>query len=200
VLTSIQRSLDRLAINEFADMSSRNSPELIFGLMGFGKDPTSFDDRRWAYGAASFGPSLHVLAEALSLPLDSVEGTGEVAVARQKVTVAAGTLEAGGVAAQRMIVTGTRRGEPLLRFAANWYLTTDIEPEWDLRPTGWQLRVDGDAPLEVDIRFPVPLERWAAVSPGLTANRAVNAVPYVCEAEPGIRTILDLPQIIPTFT
>jgi hypothetical protein len=199
VLTSIQRRLDHLAINEFADMSSRNSPELIFGLMGFGSDPASFDDRRWAYGAASFGPSLHVLAEALSLPLDSVDGSGEVAVARRKVTVAAGTLEAGGVAAQRMIVTGRRNGEPLLTFAANWYLTTEIEPHWDLRPTGWRLQVDGDAPLEIDIRFPVTLDRWGAVSPGYTANRAVNAVPYVCAAEPGIRTILDLPQIVPRF-
>jgi hypothetical protein len=32
-----------------------------------------------------------------------------------------------------------------------------------------------------------------------TANRAVNAVPYVCAAAPGIRTTTDLPQIIPTL-
>jgi 4-hydroxy-tetrahydrodipicolinate reductase len=114
--------------------------------------------------------------------------------------VAAGTLEAGGVGAQRMIVTGLRHGQPLLRFAANWYLTADVEPAWDLRPTGWRVLVEGDAPLQVDISFPVPLELWGAVSPGLTAHRAVNAVPYVCEAEPGIRTTVDLPQIIATFS
>ncbi|MBV9936806.1 MAG: dihydrodipicolinate reductase, partial [Actinobacteria bacterium] len=28
-----------------------------------------------------------------------------------------------------------------------------------------------------------------------TANHCVNAVPYVCRAEPGIRTYLDLPLI-----
>ena len=33
-------------------------------------------------------------------------------------------------------------------------------------------------------------------SPGYTANRAVNAVPVVCAAAPGIRTTVDLPQII----
>ena len=98
-----------------------------------------------------------------------------------------------------MTVTGTRHGQPLLTFAANWYLSADVEPAWDLQPTGWKIRVDGDAPLEVDIRFPVPLDRWAEVSPGYTAHRAVNAVPYVCAAEPGIRTIVDLPQIIPRF-
>jgi 4-hydroxy-tetrahydrodipicolinate reductase len=48
----------------------------------------------------------------------------------------------------------------------------------------------------VDIGFPVTAERWASVSPGLTAHRAVNAVPIVCAAPPGIRTTADLPQII----
>jgi len=37
------------------------------------------------------------------------------------------------------------------------------------------------------------------MTPGYTANRAVNAVPYVCAAAPGIRTTTDLPQIIPTL-
>lgn len=36
--------------------------------------------------------------------------------------------------------------------------------------------------------------------PGYTANRAVNAVPFVCAAEPGIRSTLDLPQIVATMT
>jgi hypothetical protein len=35
------------------------------------------------------------------------------------------------------------------------------------------------------------------MTPGYTANRAVNAVPYVCAAPPGIRTTVDLPQVIP---
>ena len=81
VLTSIQRRLDRLQIDEFADLSSRNSPEMLFQLMGFGKDPSAFDPRRWSHGAASFGPSLRLIGEAIGLPLDSVDSSGEVAVA-----------------------------------------------------------------------------------------------------------------------
>ena len=37
------------------------------------------------------------------------------------------------------------------------------------------------------------------MTPGYTANRAVNAVPYLCAAAPGIRTTVDLPQIIPAL-
>jgi 4-hydroxy-tetrahydrodipicolinate reductase len=33
----------------------------------------------------------------------------------------------------------------------------------------------------------------------LTAHRAVNSVITVCEAQPGIRTTVDLPQVIAAF-
>ena len=196
VLTSIQRRLDSLTISEFADLSQRDSPDLLFNIMGFGRPVAEFDARRFGFGAVSFGPSLRLTAEALGMPLDSVESTGEVAAARVTTRIAAGTLEAGTVAAQRMTVSGIRNGRPVLRFAANWYCITDLDPAWDVRATGWHVYVDGDAPLDIDLRFPVPIERMGDMSPGYTANRAVNAVPYVCAAEPGIRTTVDLPQII----
>jgi 4-hydroxy-tetrahydrodipicolinate reductase len=199
VLTSLQRRLDCLTIDEFANLSSRDSPELLFGIMGFGAAPGDFDRRRFAYGRIAFGPSLELLAEALCLPLDAVEATGDVAVARREVQIAAGALGAGTVAAQRMEVTGVRGGNPLLRFRATWYCTGELEPAWDVRETGWRVRVDGDTPLDVDIRFPVPPDRYAAVSPGYTAHRAVNAVPVVCAAAPGIRTTVDLPQVVAAF-
>jgi hypothetical protein len=196
VLTSIQRRLHSLTIDESADLSQRNSPDLLFNVMGFGRPPATFDERRISHIRESFGPSLQLVAEALSLPLDSVEARGETAVARNTVHIAAGTLQAGTVAAQRMTVTGMRDGSPLMRFCANWYCTTDLDPMWNLRETGWHVAVDGDTPLDVDIRFPVPLERWSAVAPGLTAHRAINALPFVCAAPPGIRSTVDLPQII----
>jgi 2,4-diaminopentanoate dehydrogenase len=199
-LLSLQRRLDRLLIEEFADMSSRNSPEMIFDLMGFGRDPARFDPRGVeAHGGASFAGSLATVADALSVPLDDVVATAAVATARQPVEIAAGRIEAGTIAAQRLEVSGMQGSRPLLTFRANWYLTRDVEPAWDLRDTGWHVLVEGDTPLDVDIRFPVPEEEWAATSPGLTAHRPVNAVPYVCAAAPGIRTTDELPQIIPNL-
>ncbi|HVN51185.1 MAG TPA: hypothetical protein VMT43_07125, partial [Acidimicrobiales bacterium] len=180
-------------------LSQRDSPELLFDLMGYGRDPSSFDDGRWVHGASSFGPSLRLVAEALGLPLDSVEASGRVAAAARTVEIAAGTLPAGTVAAQQLVVDGMRDGRPLLSFRATWYCTTDLEPAWDLRPTGWRIDVDGDAPLVVEMPFPVPLERMGETTPGYTAHRAVNAVPSVCDAPPGIRTTVDLPQIIARF-
>jgi hypothetical protein len=196
VLTSIQRRLDGLTIHEYADLSQRDSPGLLFEVMGFGKPPAAFDERRLTHGTTSFGPTLRLLGDALSLPLDGVETRGEVACAARTVEIAAGTLEAGTVAAQRMTVSGMRGGRPLLEFRATWYCTAELDPAWDTRLTGWRVEVDGDAPLDVDLPFPVPMEEMGATTPGYTAHRAVNAVPVVCEAPPGIRTTVDLPQVV----
>jgi hypothetical protein len=199
VLLSMERSLERLQIDEFADMSSRNSPELLFQIMSFGRDPETFDVRRFGHIAQAFGPSLSGLADAVGLPIDSIESGGEIAVATRDVVIAAGTVEAGTVAAQRPAATAFRNGKPLLCFRANWYVTTDLEPAWDLRETGWRVQVLGDTPLDVEIRFPVEPERYPQVSPGFTAHPAVNAVAAVCDAPPGIRTTFDLPKVLPTL-
>jgi 2,4-diaminopentanoate dehydrogenase len=196
VLTSIQRRLDRLVIEEYADLSKRDSPVLLFDIMRFGHPPAAIDERRLSHGRVSFGPSLSLLADALRAPLDDIDAGGAMAVATHDVTIAAGTIMEGTVAAQRLTVTGRRSGRPFIEFIANWYCTRDIDTSWDLRDTGWRVVVDGDAPLDVQLRFPTPLEHLGEVTPGYTANRAVNAVPYVCEAEPGIRTLLDLPQVV----
>jgi 4-hydroxy-tetrahydrodipicolinate reductase len=59
--------------------------------------------------------------------------------------------------------------------------------------------VDGDVPLEVTLRMPIPPDRMADISPAYTANRAVNAVPHVCAAAPGIHSTLDLPRLVATL-
>jgi 2,4-diaminopentanoate dehydrogenase len=199
VLSSIQRRVDRITIDEFADLSQRESPGLLFDVMGFGRPVGELDPRRLSHGKESFGPSLRVVADALSTPLDSVTAGGEIAVTPTTVEIAAGRLEAGTIAAQRMTVSGMRHGRELLRFRATWFCTTELDPAWELLATGWRVSVEGDAPLELDVRMPIPLEQMAATTPGYTANRAVNAVPFVCAAAAGIRTSTDLPMIVPVL-
>jgi hypothetical protein len=200
VLASIQRRLDGLTINEYADCSTRDSPDMLFNLMGFGHPVENFPPERFAFGAYSFGPSMRLLAEAVGLPLDSVTSTGEVAVTPEKLTIAAGTLDAGTVAGMRTIVTGLHDGQPLVTFIATWYCSADLDPAWELRGNGWRVQVDGDAPLDISIAFAIPDGLAGEMTPGYTANRAVNAVPYLCAASPGMRTTVDLPQIIPVLS
>jgi 4-hydroxy-tetrahydrodipicolinate reductase len=118
VLTSIQRSLKSLSINEFADCSSRDSPAMLFEIMGFGQKPGRSNQARLDHLRGSFGPSLQLVAEALEMPLDSLEVSGAIGTARLDTPIAAGVVRAGTVAAQRTTVSGMRGGKALMNFTA----------------------------------------------------------------------------------
>lgn len=198
-LLLVERSLRTLAIEEFADLSQRPSPQLLFDVMGMGRRPGPVDARRAEHMRASFGPSLEALADRVGLNVDRVDAQTEVAVATHAVTIAAGDIDGGCVAAQRTTVAAMTGDEARLSFRATWYCTTSLEPAWTLAATGWRVTVDGDTPMTVDLAFPIETDQLAAVTPGYTAHPAVNAVAAVCEAPPGVLTTADLPVIVPTF-
>jgi 2,4-diaminopentanoate dehydrogenase len=199
-LVSMSRRLDCLTIDEFADMTSRNSPDLLFNVMGYGVAPSAFDQRKVDYVKHDFASSLAQVADALGIEIDEWAAFGELSAATKDKQIAAGLIPAGTVAAQRITIEGLWNGMARLRFRANWYVSSDIEAtDWNLRESGWRICVEGDTPMEVNITFPVSPEEYPNVTPGFTAHRAVNAVPMVCAAEPGIRTTVDLPQVIARF-
>jgi hypothetical protein len=196
-LLSLSRRLDCLTIDEFADMESRNSPDLIFKVMGYGVPLGAFDPMKVEYVKHDFAASLAHVADAAGIAIDKWQAFGENAAALEDTQIAAGLIAKGTVGAQRITIEGVRDGKPVLRFRANWYCSREIDqPSWELRESGWRIRVEGDTPLDVSITFPVAPEDYAAFTPGLTGHRAVNAVPAVCGAAPGIRTTGDLPQVV----
>lgn len=197
-LLSLQHEVERLEIDEYANMSRRDSPLLVMDLMGFGRPPETFQPATAQYLLGEFSPSLAKLAEAAGRPVEEWSATGEAAVATRDVEIAAGLVRAGTIAAQRMIMTGTTGGSEAIRFATNWYVTTDLDPGWsDLLTAGWRVRVHGDAPLAVTVEVPVDLDALNDHTPSLTANRPVNAVRHVVSAAPGILTTADLPPLVP---
>lgn len=198
-LLAMQRRLDCLTITDYADISSRNSPEMIFKVLGFGADPASVNPGQKVGTANSTPPTFHALADAIGLPLDEVVTQIEYATARKRETIAAGILEAGTIAAMRMGVIGLKNGKKLLRRYSIWYASRDLDPGWELMDSGWRMQVDGDASLDVSIAFNVPKEDYSGYSPGLTAHPIINATPYVCDAAPGILQTSELPPIIPYF-
>jgi 2,4-diaminopentanoate dehydrogenase len=199
-LVSMSRRLDCLTIDEFADMTSRNSPDLLFSIMGYGVSPGQFDQRRIDHVKGNFAASLAQTAEALGIAIDDWHAFGELSAASEDVEIAAGLIPAGTVAAQRITIEGRQGDQVRMRFRANWYVSKAIEhSDWNLRESGWRIMVEGDTPMEVNITFPVSPEDYPNVTPGFTAHRAVNAVPAVCAAPPGIRTTADMPHIAARF-
>ena len=144
-----------------------------------------------------YQPPLSVLADLAGFEIDEWVGEGGVAAAKEDMTIVAGEIKAGTAAAQRVVVTGRSKGVDRIRFTQYGFVAMDVEPDWGLQPTGWRIRIHGDAPIDMSMPFPVPLDDLASFVPAYNANGLVNAVPYVCGARPGMLTTEDLPHILP---
>ncbi len=170
---------------------------MVIDQMRFGRPLADFDpDRRKNHLFGEYQPALTVLADIAGLSIDKWTAEGGVAAAKEDLRVAAGEIHAGTAAAQRITINGRSRGTDRIRFVQYGFVAMDVEPDWGLQPTGWRVRLHGDAPLDLSMPFPAPLEELASVVPAFNANGLVNAIPYVCASEPGILTTEELPHFL----
>ena len=196
-LLTIQRQVDLIEIDEFGDLSRRPSPHMVLEQMGFGKEPSTLNpERRMAHLLGAFQPALSVLADLAGFDVDEWTSEGAVAVAKEDLTIVAGDIRQGTLAAQRITVTGRHRGIDRVRFNQYTFVAVDVDPAWDMQSTGWRVRVHGDAPIDLSMPFPVPLDGLADIVPAFNANGPVNAIPYVCAAAPGLLITQDLPHMV----
>jgi 2,4-diaminopentanoate dehydrogenase len=199
VVASMSRRMDCMTIDEFADIPASCPDVQVVDGMGFGRQPgKEFDPNLLAHIAHGFKQSVNVIAKGLGLTLDGLDVFGETANARERFLLPEGTpIEKGTVAAQRITVSGMRNGKAIIRYRLNWYCVTDVDKDWDLRRSGWRVLIEGETPIDVNVTFPIAADKVSPAMAGITAYRVINAVPYVCAAEPGIRTTNDLPSIAP---
>jgi 4-hydroxy-tetrahydrodipicolinate reductase len=190
----LMRRLDRLRIDQFANLSGRNSPTFIRKF--FGVDSTTDMSEVAARSIPTDGAALRQLADAIGLPLDDITTAARSAAAKTTTRIGVATIEAGTVGGWQMDVIGWRGGQKLMTYSRTMYVVKDLDPAWELRDTGWRVAIEGDAPLDIDIRF--ARNNYDPISPGYNAHIAVNAVPAVCEAAPGIRVTSDL-RLFPIF-
>lgn len=195
-VASLCRRIDFIGIDEFANCREGCSEEMLTDLMGFGETAEQFAVRQCPEHAV-FEHSLCLLASALGMPLDGFEYTIEPAYCRTDTALHKSTIAAGTVGGQRVTITGLRNGKPLMQFRSNWFVTEDLEPKWDLLGNdGWRFRIEGDTPVDMTIRLPMPIEDEIRASGRYTAHRPVNVIPAVVSAAPGIVTTDKLPQIV----
>jgi 2,4-diaminopentanoate dehydrogenase len=199
VVSSMSRRMDCMTIDEYADIPASCPDVQVVDGMGFGRPPgREFDPQLLHHHAHGFVQSVNVIAKGLGLKLDAIDVVGETANARERFLLPGGTpIEKGTIAAQRISVLGMLNGKPIIRYRVNWYCTTQVDQDWDLRRSGWRVLVEGETPVEVNVTFPISGDKLSPAMAGITAYRVLNAVPYVCAADPGIRTTNDLPNIVP---
>ena len=148
-----------------------------------------------------FCESIDMIAAELGWSLDTDKRTThEMAVATQDFDTPVGAIEAGMVAAKRFTWEGLVDGQPVITVRVNWLMGEEhLEPAWTFGADGqrFEAELTAEPPVSVVVHGLHPPVVGKNPEIGLTAPamHCVNAVPYVCAAEPGIKTYLDLPLI-----
>ena len=194
ILSRLTARTDRISVREVLNYSTYASHDLIFNAMGFGHAP---DDTtplltNTEYAASAWIGSATVLAQALGLHIQSFKGFREVATTPRALTVAAGEIPAGTVGAMRFGVE-VDCGETTLAVEHLTRMADDLVPDW---PTeiGYAVTLEGKPNMTFHLVIGSPEEDHAEQGCLATAMHAINAIPAVIAAEPGL---YDLSTITP---
>jgi len=195
ILSSWCRRIDRVFASECAVMVHYPSARILFDLMHFGQplDPKNCEKGQVGQRIrVSFEAMVREIADGLGAKLENIVQSYEEAAAPTDLHVAAGVVRAGTVAAQRWQWSGIVDGKPLIVVESNWLLTQDLKG-WPNK-FGWTFAIDGDPGVDMTLytRDGESPDDECCIA---TAMQAVNALPHVVAAAPGIRTFLDLPPI-----
>jgi len=204
MLSAMSRDITHVRAEEFSDIRSYAAEGVVREIMLFGKDPAEAAKSPMLHIlGGGFGQSIDMIADTLGVELDAERATRhDMAVATKPIDTPVGVLDAGTVAAQRFTWQGLVGGTPFVTVRVNWLMGTEnLEPAWSFGPEGerFEVEITGDPSFTTVFHglHPDDIEAAQARNPGMvaTAMHCVSAIPYVCRAEPGIQTYLDLPLV-----
>lgn len=168
----------------------------VWKVLGFGKPPrervTHLDPETQRYGLGYF-ETLDMIAAMLGTQLDFKEAFVEPAVLTRDLDLGWVDYAAGSAGGQRRTYRGYRGGRPVIELAICWTMSKDaLDPQWT-DPEGFSVVIDGEPHVDATIRFGLPGQDAMTVLMDSTAVAAVNAIPFLCDARPGVITPIDLP-------
>ena len=195
VLTGLCARVDAVRVMEIVNYATYDQPQVLFETMGFGK-PLDHTSLLLAPGSLTFawGGTVRLLAEALGVELETIHETHERRPATRPIRIGAHTVQPGTMAALRFEVQGIVDGRPVIVVEHVTRLDDALAPEW---PTGkgYRVVITGTPTMRCDFEFEDERGDLAVGGVLVTATRLVNAIPAVCQAAPGLLSVLDLPLV-----
>ena len=197
-LAQVCERVDEIRVSELMDYSTYADPDFTGVYFGYGR-PLAFEAPLLQPGMlkGGWGGMVLMLADAFGISLDEIREEHERLPALKSFECAMGRIEKGTCAAVRFEVQGIVDGRPVIVAAHVNRLQDDVGPDWDrLSPgktSGYKIEIKGSPSFVCEIE---PIgddgDHNTAGITG-TAMRVVNAIPVVCEAIPGVVSVVDLP-------
>jgi hypothetical protein len=191
--------VDRVTVREHADTTFYDSPATERPV-GFGHPidtPGLADMAR--DGTAVFGEAVAMVADALGVDLDEIVCEADFAATTEDVEMASWTIPAGSVAGVAASWQGRVGDRTVVELSVRWKKGSTLEPEWVIERDGWDIEIQGLPTITTALAFVPPpdfeaetIEDFMAIGHIITAVPALNAVPAVVAAPPGIVTYADL--------
>ncbi len=204
MVSSLSSAITHVRAEEFSDIRTYNAPLVVREVMGFGLTPEqAMSGPIAALLEAGFKASVRMVADELGFRSEpKIRSTQEVAVAVHGTDELVVPMAAGTVAARRFRWQAIVDDVPVITAAVNWLMCeVDLDPPWTLGEQGERFEVEITGDPDVSLTFkglqPETVAEGLERNPGVvaTANHCISAIPYVCQAAPGIKTYLDLPLI-----
>ncbi len=194
-LLALMDDVRAVRIQEIINYGFYDQVETMRVLFGFGQ-PVGYDAPLFSSGALTeyWGGVISLIAAKLGVELEEIRETHDVATMDRDVDIAVGRIDAGTTAAIRFDVQGIVNGRPALVVEHYTRVHTDAAPEWPRcsgGENGYRILLEGRPELACEIT----MADEHGGDGGLIANgmRVVNAIPFVCEAAPGLLDTLDVP-------
>jgi hypothetical protein len=141
---------------------------------------------------------LDVLAESVGAKLDSVDLQVELATAVEDRDLGFMAIPKGTVAAFKSEFVGYVGDTAFTTFRQEWHLGTllggECDPPWELDGIGHDVTITGDLNINLHLDF-LPPDIFDMDIGIPVALPALNAIPTVCAAQPGIVTCLNMPAV-----
>ena len=199
-MTSLSQRIDEVRCLEIADYSTYYQPVVMSSIFGFGQ-PMDTTPMLFTPGVLSmaWGPVVRQIAAGLDLTLDEplVERVDRVAADRDYSTVSVEIPE-GTVAAVRFEVAGQVDGVDRVVLEHITRTHPDQCPQWPTPVQGdgsYRIVISGEPQMQVEFAHHGEHGDHNVSGMIVTAMRLVNSVAAVVDAEPGLVTALDLPQV-----
>ena len=203
-LSGMSRSIEKVTLQERADWSFYESTHITFDNMRFGRPPaevTEEESEFLAFNSGIFQEEVALIGEALGAGLERITSSVELTVAEQDHEIFGITLRAGTVCGQRWHWQGLRGDDVLVEIETLWTVGGEYPAHWPTPLDGWTLTIEGEPSIRAHLltlmsyERPLPLAEHVRAASVATAMQAVNAIPALCEAPAGVRTMADLPLI-----